>query len=101
MTSRRSDIVDDEVTRRARQIAEARYGFLWHLPIYLTVNAALVVIWFFSGQGFPWPLFSMIFWGMGLVAHYFAAYRTPGVGWIERETQKILAEQSTRETRGG
>jgi hypothetical protein len=30
---------------------------------------------------------------MGLGAHYVAAYRTPGDSWIERETQKILAEE--------
>lgn len=89
-------MVDDERTRRARQIAEARYGFMWHLPIYLIVNAGLVVIWLFSGQGFPWPLFSIVFWGMGLAAHYFAAYRAPGVGWIEKETQKILSEEANK-----
>jgi fatty acid desaturase len=86
-------MADDERTRRARQTAEARYGFLWHLPIYLIVNAGLVLLWLFSGRGFPWPLFPIIFWGMGLGAHYVAAYRMPGDSWIERETQKILGEE--------
>jgi hypothetical protein len=35
---------DEERKRRARQIAEARYGFLWHLPIYIIVNLVLVAI---------------------------------------------------------
>jgi fatty acid desaturase len=86
-------MADDERTRRARQLAEARYGFMWHLPIYLIVNAGLVMIWLFSGGGFPWPLFSIVFWGMGVFAHYFAAYQMSGVGWIDRETQKILGEE--------
>jgi fatty acid desaturase len=90
-----ADMADDDRTRRARQIAEARYGFMWHLPIYLIVNAGLVMVWLFSGEGFPWPLFPIVFWGMGVFAHYFAAYRMSGVGWIERETQKILGEEGT------
>jgi hypothetical protein len=88
-----ADMVDDERTRRARQVAEARYGFRWHLPFYLIVNAGMVALWASSGGGFPWPLFSIVFWGMGLIAHYVAAYRTPGGQWIERETQRILAEK--------
>jgi hypothetical protein len=44
--------MDDERKRRARQQAETRYGFLWHLPIYVIVNLGLVAIWFYSGQGF-------------------------------------------------
>jgi fatty acid desaturase len=89
-------MIEDERTRRARQIAESRYGFLWHLPIYVIVNAGCVMLWVLSGGGFPWPLFPIFFWGMGLLAHYFTAYRSHSGGWIERETQKILAEEASR-----
>jgi len=85
--------VDDERKRRARQQAEARYGFLWHLPIYVVVNLGLVAIWFYSGQGFFWPAFPIIFWGLGVFSHYVAAYRRPGGSWINRETEKILKEE--------
>lgn len=91
-------MVDDERVRRARQIAEARYGFMWHLPIYLIVNGGLVILWLASGGGFPWPLFPIVFWGMGLATHYFAAYRAPGGSWIERETQKILNDDAGKGT---
>jgi len=47
----------DEARKRAKQMAEARYGFLWHLPVYVAVNALLVTVWYFSGAGFPWPVF--------------------------------------------
>jgi len=40
---------DEERRKRARQIAEVRYGFLWHLPIYIIVNLGLVAIWYYSG----------------------------------------------------
>jgi hypothetical protein len=87
---------DEEVRKRkARQIAEARYGFLWHLPVYIFVNLALVAIWYYSGAGFPWPIFPIFFWGLGVFAHYMSAYRSAGGGWIERETEKILKEHES------
>ncbi len=84
---------DEDRKRRARQIAEARYGFMGHLPTYLIVNLALVIIWYYSGTGFPWPIFPIFFWGLGLFAHYMSAYRSSGGGWIQRETEKILRKE--------
>ncbi len=84
---------EDERGSRAREIAEARYGFRWHLVIYVVVNLGLVLIWYFAGDGFPWPVFPLVFWGIGLASHYVGAYRTPGKAWIDRETERILSEQ--------
>jgi hypothetical protein len=86
-------MTEDARTAHARRIAEARYGFLWHLPIYVIVNVGLIALWFTGGQGFFWPIFSIVFWGIGLLSHYIAAYRTSGISWVDRETQKILAEE--------
>ncbi|OLE91447.1 MAG: hypothetical protein AUF79_04515 [Crenarchaeota archaeon 13_1_20CM_2_51_8] len=86
--------IDHERRRRARQMAEARWAFRFHLPIYLIVNAALVIIWFFTGpSNFPWPVFPIFFWGIGVFAHYMAANHNPGGGWLDRETEKILKEE--------
>ena len=88
---------EDDRQRRAKNIAEARYAFRWHLPIYLIVNSVLVGIWYYSRDGFPWPLFPIVFWGFGVVSHYIGAYRVqPGADWIDRETQKILKEEMGR-----
>jgi hypothetical protein len=81
---------------RARKIAESRYGFLWHLPIYLVVNLGLVAIWYASDRSFFWPIFPIFFWGIGLFSHYMTAYRASGGGWVDRETQKILDEERRR-----
>lgn len=89
-------MIDEAMTARARKIAEARYGFLWHLPLYLIINLGMVGAWLVSGQGFFWPIFPIFFWGIGLVSHYMAAYRGPSLGWIDRETQRILAEEQRR-----
>ena len=88
---------DEFRQRRARYIAEARYAFRWHLPIYLIVNSVLVGIWYYSRDGFPWPLFPIVFWGLGVVGHLIGAYRVRlGEDWIDRETQKILSEEPGR-----
>ena len=84
---------DEERRKRARQTAEVRYGFLWHLPIYIIVNLGLVAIWYYSGAGFPWPIFPIFFWGLGVFAHYVSAYRGSSEGWIARETEKILRKE--------
>jgi hypothetical protein len=83
-------MTEDTRTAQARKIAELRYGFLWHLPIYVIVNLGLIGVWLFTGQGFFWPIFSIFFWGICLWGHYLSAYRTSGPGWIDRETERIL-----------
>ena len=88
--------MDDQVKTRARRTAEARYGFLWHLPIYVIVNLGLVGIWYFSDRSFFWPIFSIFFWGIGLVSHWMTAYHNPNSSWVERETQRILEEEKRR-----
>jgi len=82
---------DEERKKQARKIAEERYGFRIHLPVYVLINGGLVGIWLYTG-GFPWPLFVIGFWGIGLVSHYFKAYRRAGKRWIEKETEKIERE---------
>jgi hypothetical protein len=92
-----STAADDERRRYARRVAEARYGFRWHLPIYIIVNAGLVMLWLLTGPAsFPWPLFPIFFWGIGVLSHYMAAYHSSSTGWIERETDKILIEKEER-----
>ena len=80
------------------EIAKKRVGFKNHFIIYLLVNALLWAIWFFSGSKnedsingftFPWPLWSMIGWGIGLAFNYINAYVSPTSSAIENEYQKL------------
>ena len=59
--------------QEAKQILRRRV-FLLHLSIYLSTNLFLVVIWALAGGGYPWFLFPIFGWGIGLVAHGVAAY---------------------------
>jgi hypothetical protein len=54
--------------REARQILRRR-AFYVHLCVYLAVQVMLVAIWALAGGGFPWFLFPLLGWGVGLAAH--------------------------------
>jgi hypothetical protein len=76
-----------------REMAKSRVEFREHLSIYIIVNAFLVVInlWF-SPQFFWFPLV-ILFWGIGLVAHFREAYSGTRGARIEREYQKLRARK--------
>ena len=48
-----------------------------HLLVFVLVNASLWVIWAVTGAGFPWPVFPLVGWGLGVVFHAFDTYRKP------------------------
>ena len=69
-----------ETERDVREIAtkhlQKRRGFTGHLLVYVLVNAACVVIWLMTGHtGFFWPVFLMVFWGIGVVMNAWDVYR--------------------------
>ena len=84
---------------RARELALARYRLRWHVPVYVLVNAGLILIWVNAGAGFFWPGFPIVFWGLAVVLHYLSAYRSDGSAWVDRETERVLDELERRDRR--
>ncbi|MGY1616185.1 2TM domain-containing protein [Geodermatophilus sp. SYSU D00691] len=60
--------------QRRRQFAE-------HLVAYCIVNGALWAVWLVialtAGATFPWPLFPMAGWGVGLAFHAWSTFGPP------------------------
>ena len=56
-----------------RQVAltriKKRRDFYWHLITYVLVNALLVFVWALGPRVSFWPMWVMVFWGIGLVFH--------------------------------
>jgi hypothetical protein len=90
---------DDLTVRREQAIKriKAKNDFKIHLVVYLAVNTMLVVIWAFTNagqpfpQGFFWPIFPIVGWGIGVVINGYVAYRghVYTEEQIQREMQKL------------
>ncbi len=59
--------------REARQILKRRTFYL-HLSIYVAVQLMIFIVWWLVGGGFPWFLFPLMGWGIGIVAHGATAF---------------------------
>ena len=75
--------------REARQIVRRR-AFLLHLAVFAATNVFIFVVWLLVGGGFPWFLFVLFGWGIGLVAHGAAAYL------MADATDVVLAREQKR-----
>jgi 2TM domain len=72
-----------EETARAKVLRERaikrlkkRRDFVGHLLVYVLVNTFIVLIWFMSGSnGFFWPVFPIVGWGIGVVMNAWDVYR--------------------------
>lgn len=93
----------DTQSARERARTRARYlsGLLWHVGVFLIINA---FFWFLDlglGDGGPnWAFWITIVWGMALAFHALG-FVIDGRQLEERKTQQYLDEERQRETRQG
>lgn len=77
------------------QLAQRRASFRAHFTIYLLMQVFFWLLWYFTGgsrerDGFPWPVWPMLGWGIGVVSHYLSAYGPrSGPSAVEREYEKL------------
>jgi hypothetical protein len=70
----------ERAARAERTVELARTGVRIHIGVYVAVNLMLFIIWAFTphpSHTVPWFLYSVMGWGIGVVAHYIAVR-----GWI-------------------
>jgi hypothetical protein len=72
-------------------IAKKRAHFKKGLISYLLVNAFLWAIYLINVKhnSYPWPLWVMLGWGIGLAFSYADAYHTNSVFSVEKEYEKL------------
>lgn len=89
----------EQKDERLWRMAKKRAGFKRSLNSYIIINAFLWAIWWFSsgrhGQNmdWPWPIWAMLGWGIGLAFQYFEAYRGDKETIAEREYEKMKRNQ--------
>lgn len=94
----------DEFARAAFREQEARRirrhrAFWLHVAVWAATNVFLVVVWAMTGGGYPWFLFPLFGWAIGVVAHGVAAYGLADVNDIvlQREQQRMATEDARPE----
>lgn len=83
---------EDTLRTRAITILKKRRDFRAHLLVYILVNAALVTIWAMTTpDSFFWPIFFLVFWGIGVVMNGWDAYVTDDFSEekIERQMHRL------------
>ncbi|MGI4737245.1 MAG: 2TM domain-containing protein [Janthinobacterium lividum] len=86
--------------QRLWQIAKARTKFQSHLFVYALVNGGLWLLWALlpgvhsHHSELPWPIWTSLFWGIGLVLQGFAAYSSLNRGQrTQREYERLLSQE--------
>ena len=84
---------DTETLREAAlRSLKKRRDFRTHLMTYILVNTALVAVWAITMPGgFFWPVFPLVFWGIGVALNAWDAYVAGDITeeQIEREVQRL------------
>ncbi|HEY7050414.1 MAG TPA: 2TM domain-containing protein [Jatrophihabitantaceae bacterium] len=93
MTNSRSVLDDraDVLRERAVKRLKKRRDLYTHLLVFTLVNAFIVAIWAVTGQGFFWPIFPMVGWGIGLAMNAWDVFRDEDFDeeQIQREIRRI------------
>lgn len=64
-----------------------RVEFSQHLASYVSVNLFLIFIWWFTGHGYPWFMWPLMGWGIGMFGHWIHA-RTKSGSEFDREFKR-------------
>ncbi len=81
---------DHRLLKIAERRADAKLAFRSHLIIYLVVTAGLALINYFT-TGYPWVLWVVVGWGIGVVAHGMATF-----GYATGERERMVAAELAR-----
>lgn len=85
---------EDPLRALALKRLKAKREFRSHLVSYTLVNLGLVGIWLVTaintGAWFPWFVFPVIGWGIGIGFHAWAAYGPPPTGPTQAQIQREI-----------
>lgn len=80
---------EQEIYQQARKRVEEKKGFFIHFTVYILVNILLVIIWATSGAGYPWFLWPLGGWGIGLLFHFLGVFVfSRRSNWEKKEIEK-------------
>ena len=84
-----AEMSEEEIYRQAKKRVEEKKGFYTHCAIYIAVNLLLVIIWAINGVGFPWFVFPLGGWGIGVLFHFLGVFVfSKQTNWERRQIEK-------------
>lgn len=87
-----------QIRARAEKRVEAKIGFHRHLASYVIINTFIILIWlivgFTSHTWWPWFIFPLVGWGIGLAFH---AVNTYGSAGSETRREKMVQREMNRQ----
>ena len=91
-------ISEEELYRLAKKRVEDKKGFFVHLAVYCVVNIFLIIIWAITSRAFPWFVFPLVGWGIGVLFHGLGVFVfSKQSDWerrqIEKEVEKLRKGQ--------
>ncbi len=92
-------MTEEQKDQRLWKIAQQRADFKRSFFSYLVIVTFLWGIWWFTigknegYSGYPWPIWVMLGWGIGLAFQYFKAYNGDKETLTEKEYKKLKNEQ--------
>jgi hypothetical protein len=82
-------MTEEQIYAAAKQRVRQKKDFYNHLAVYIVVNAALVLIWYLTGHGYPWFVWPLLGWGIGIIFHGLdALVFHKQSAWEQREIEK-------------
>ena len=79
--------------KQAKEQVEKLKCFYSHLTVYLLFVPIFIGLNYFSGSNFPWAIFPIVGWGIGITGHAAETYNwNPffGKNWEERKMKEFM-----------
>jgi hypothetical protein len=78
-------------------LAKRRVAFKSSLVYYFVINGFLWILWLFTSYknydgGIPWPAWSTVGWGIGMIIEYFSVYKFPRENATEKEYRRLKGD---------
>ena len=67
-----------ELEELAKKRVQARMGLIVHASMYVVMNTGIILIWLLTGRGYPWFMWPLLGWGIGVLAHAVTLVIGPG-----------------------
>jgi hypothetical protein len=90
---------ESELRARAERRVDARRGFWSHAAVYVIVNTGLAALNLMTTPHYPWVLWPVFGWGIGLASHAWSVFGGfPGdrEAAVAAEIERLRARQAPR-----